>query len=209
VPGAISVIGDVLVFVPDTVFEPRTRYEGTAFGFDSDFDFRFTTGSVFDAAPPTFDALTSMSSSRIEEASCDAPDGGYRIDVSFPAASDDGPPGDIEYFLFLTRGPSVEAPLLKKRARNQTPGEVIMAFVLDPSEASSPICVSVLAVDGVGNVSGGDDVICDDPIEGSFFEPLCSVSSVGVRPSAPPWLALSAIVAIGVARLGRRPRKAM
>ena len=109
---------------------------------------------------------------------CDAPEGGYRVDVSFEPALDDGSPGSIEYLLYLTRGPGVQAPELRDRARNFTEGGdglVTMAFVLRPNEADGPVCVAVHAVDGVGRVDRSVPARCFEPIQGNFFQGLCSV----------------------------------
>ena len=184
VAGTVQVIGDTLVFLPDLPFEPRTEYEGNAFGIDADLEIHFTAGVAFDTGPPDLGNVLSMTAASVGE-SCDAPGGGYRIDVSFAPAIDDGPPGDIEYLLYVSRGPEVEAPELRARVRNLTPSEVIMAFVIDPSEAVSPICVTVHAIDGVGNIDDDGVPYCDDPIKGNFFAPLCSAtSSATVRGAA-------------------------
>ena len=56
-----------------------------------------------------------------------------------------------------------------------------MAFVLSPEEAVSPGCVVVHAVDGVGNVDDDMEPECFEPVQGNFFEPLCSASRVEGR----------------------------
>ncbi len=196
VTGRSRAVGDILVFTPDEPFAPGTIYVGTAFGLDADFPFNFRTGSSFDLMPPVAGSVLEMTATKIEEDSCDATAGSYRIDVSFEGATDDGPPGDIEYLLYLSRGPEVDAPQLRARLRNQSAGNQIMAFIAEPSEIASPVCVSVVAVDGVGNVDDSATPLCDDPIQGSFFEPLCSASPgrTGDLPQ-PVWaLALLALV---------------
>jgi len=173
VPGEVDVIGDTLVFVPDFPLGARVTYVGSARSVDRTLEFQFTTGASFDVGPPDLVELTSMTSARVGE-TCEAPDGGYRIDVAFDPANDDGPPGDIEYFLYMSRGPEVESPVLVGRARNVAPTEVIMAFVVEPAQVVSPICVTVHALDGAGNVDDDTPPLCGDPIKGNFFEPLCS-----------------------------------
>ncbi|RLB48651.1 MAG: hypothetical protein DRJ42_22705 [Deltaproteobacteria bacterium] len=202
VPGYARAVGDTLVFTPDAPFESMTRYAGIAFGIDADFNFSFRTGFGFDIGPPTLGAILNMSSTRIEEDSCDALAGSYRVDVSFDAADDDGPLGDIEYQLYLSRGPEVDAPQLRARVRNQSTAEQIMAFIASPEEVASPICVSVIAVDGVGNVTETRDAFCDDPIQGSFFEPLCSAApgAPGSRPGVPGALAFLAVLLLVIRR---------
>jgi MYXO-CTERM domain-containing protein len=194
VPGTARAIGDSLVFTPDAPYAPDTRYAGVAFGLDADFVFNFRTGSSFDMGPPQLGPLQEVVATRIDEDSCDAASGSYRIDVSFGGATDDGPPGDIEYLLYLSRGPEVDAPELRAVLRNQSAGDQIMAFIAEASEVASPVCVSIVAVDGVGNLDDTAAPLCDDPIQGSFFEPLCSASP-GQSSSGPiAWLALVAVV---------------
>jgi uncharacterized protein (TIGR03382 family) len=191
VRGTARAVGDSLVFTADAPYRSETRYAGVAFGLDADFSFNFRTGESFDLGPPQMGVLQEITATRVEDDSCDAPVGSYRIDVSFGGATDDGPPGDIEYLLYLSRGPEVEAPELVQTLRNQSAGDQIMAFVAEASEVASPICVSVVAVDGVGNVDDTARPLCDDPIQGSFFEPLCSASPE--RSSNPPLVGLALV----------------
>lgn len=188
VPGTVQLVGDVLIFTPAAPLRPRTLYEGTASGVDFPLTFTFRTAGegVFDRSPPTMGALLDVSSQEVDP-SCAAPEGGYRIDVVIEPATDDGPPGDIEYLLYLTRGPMVEAPQLRGRQRNFAAERIPMAFVLEASEAVSPICVTVYAVDGVGNIDDDTEPFCFDPIQGNFFEPICAAAPSS-RPA--PWAAL-------------------
>lgn len=195
IAGSVQVIGDTLAFRPESSLEVMTEYEGEASGGEfGPLNFHFRTGSSADRQPPVFDfnpGEEDVRSTRVS-ARCDAPNGGYRIDVEFEPISDedeDGAPGDVEYLLYVTRGPTiVTGPVLKTRTRNLTPEIVVMSFVIEPREAVSPICLVVTAVDGVGNLSvtnldgtgSPSRPHCFDPIQGNFFEPLCSV---GARPT--------------------------
>ncbi|MEM9192636.1 MAG: hypothetical protein AAGF12_25905 [Myxococcota bacterium] len=203
VPGRVEVILDTLIFTPDAPYLPMTEYEAVALGTGgSAFNPTFVTGDAFDTGPPDFGNISDVRAFE-QDRSCDAPNGGFRIDVTFEAATDDGPDGDIEYLLYLSRGPNVEAPELQRRVRNQTPGGVIVAFNLEPEDAVSPICVAVHAVDGVGNVDDDGQPRCEDPIQGNFFEPLCAVEAPGVAGAA-PYGALGLLVVMGVGRILRR-----
>jgi len=195
VAGEAQVVGDRLFFVPDALLDPDTTYRGLAFGFDYDFEFEFATtrrdGAV-DSGPPTLGSrISDITSSRVST-TCEAPSGGYRVDVSFPPADDDGSPGSIEYLLYLTRGPTLDAPELRARARNfatSDMGRIPMAFVLTPEEAVSPVCVVVHAVDGAGNVDDDMEPRCFEPVQGNFFEALCSAAPG--RESSPPFVAVA------------------
>jgi len=205
VPGTARAIGDTLVWTADAPFEQSTRYAGVAFGLDADFAFNFRTGLSFDLGPPQLGALAELAATRNEEDSCDAPAGSYRIDVSFGGAVDDGPPGDIEYLLYLSRGPEVDEPQLRNAVRNQSEGDQVMAFTAMASEVASPICVTVIAVDGVGNVDDTVPPLCDDPIQGSYFEALCSATPGRGRTPPVSWaLALIFVVLLRRARARAR-----
>ncbi|MEM6961027.1 MAG: hypothetical protein AAF550_04710 [Myxococcota bacterium] len=167
--------GRTLFFVPDQLLFPNSDYEGTAFGSEGALNFAFRTGDQLDRSPPQVFGIDSTRSSRIGP-TCEAPAGGYRIDVSFPPAVDDGPLGSIGYFIYQTRGPLLEAPVLRATLANfATPGLLSVGFVIDRLEATEPICVAIQAVDGVGNVVETESA-CFDPIEGNYFESLCAAS---------------------------------
>ncbi|MFK7985295.1 MAG: hypothetical protein AB8I08_04620 [Sandaracinaceae bacterium] len=178
VSGLVQQLGDELVFFPDGGWASDAVYQGTALGRDEDRAFQFCTGTGTDTNPPSIGSLSDVSSTETAT-SCDAPEGGYRIGVFFDPANDlDGPQGSIEYVLYQTRGVGVDGPIVRDRLVNFATEEITMAFVLPPEEATSPICVRVAAIDGVGNVvfndadEGGD---CVDPVQGNFFYGLCAV----------------------------------
>lgn len=180
VAGDIQVVGDTLFFLPARDFMPSAQYAGIARGIDLDLGIAFRTGAVLDSGPPIMSEVESPTTARVDP-SCEAPEGGYRVDVSFPPATDDGSPGSIEYLLYFTRGAGLEAPELRRRARNFSTELVTMAFVLSPEEAVSPGCVVVHAVDGVGNVDDDMEPKCFEPVQGNFFEPLCSAAPMQGR----------------------------
>lgn len=180
VAGTVQVIGDTLFFLPARNFMAGEEYAGIARGIDLDLGIAFRTGSTVDSAPPVMSDVDAPTTARVDP-SCEAPEGGYRVDVSFAPATDDGSPGSIEYLLYFTRGAGLEAPELRRRARNFSTELVTMAFVLSPEEAVSPGCVVVHAVDGVGNVDDDMEPECFEPVQGNFFEPLCSAGPMRGR----------------------------
>ncbi|MEZ4339421.1 MAG: hypothetical protein R3B82_22590 [Sandaracinaceae bacterium] len=208
VPGRVQILGDELVYFPDGGWDSAATYTATARGRDDDLGFSFCTGSSSDTLPPTLGAIDEIRSDPIEPR-CDAPDGGYRVGVFFGPAVESGPPGSVEYLLFQTRGAGVDAPILRDRLRNYAAEQITMAFVLPPDEAGSPICVRVVAVDGVGNVAfselrdGAEE--CLDPVQGNFFYGLCAASGT---PGASRGGALGAVllVLLGLVVVWRRRR---
>lgn len=204
VSGRVDLFGDdTLVLVPDAPLRPMTRYRATAGarGGDTPRSFQFRTGTDFDRVPPTLGGVGDVSSAEVP-VSCDAPDGGYRIAVSFAPATDDGPAGDIEYLIYVTRGANVDAPRMVARARNFPTDEIVTAFVLPPDDAVEPVCISVVSVDGVGRVDTDATAKCFEPITGNYFASICSAAAPGAGRRA-SWLALVAF-ALGAAALTRR-----
>lgn len=191
VAGETQIHGDVVFFIPDQLLDPSSFYEGTAYGLDRDLAFNFFTGTGLDLEAPRFGDIVEIDSTSASDV-CDDFEGGYRIDVRFRPAIDDGAPGSIEYLLYLVRGPTVELPELRARARNINTELFTMAFVISPEEAVSPICVQVHAIDGTGKIDGDGNIACIEPIQGKFFEPLCDVGGA-------PGLASGGAMAFGSA----------
>ncbi|MFK7999461.1 MAG: hypothetical protein AB8H86_07685 [Polyangiales bacterium] len=192
-------------FVPQGLLDNARRYEVIARDFEGDFAFSFTTGFNVDTSPPEFpEPQLTVTSSRIPEESADLPEGGYRVDVSFDPAVDDGAAASIEYLLYLTRGnEELDAPQLRARARNFTTGLITMAFVITDEEAAQPLCVEVHAIDGVGRMSVDRPSQCFEPIMGSFFEG-CSVSAPGGADGGMAWLVGVCVWLAGRRRTRRR-----
>jgi hypothetical protein len=205
VPGSLERLGDTLVFRPAAPLRATTTYRGTAFGIDIlRRDLRFSTGDAFDTEPPVLGGRLAARPRRVDARPCTGRLG-YAIDVDVPIARDpDGADGDIEYLLFQTRGPQLDRPVLRARARNFSGSVVPMSFVLEPSEAVSPVCVAVVAVDGAGRTATTQGE-CLDPIDGAFFEPLCAaVPPVPAGRGAAGALAAAALGALLVAERARR-----
>ncbi|MEM6955555.1 MAG: Ig-like domain-containing protein [Myxococcota bacterium] len=191
VAGRITLGDDqTLFFLPDSPLAPNTSYAFFAGDFEGGFEGAFTTTESEDTEPPRFGEIEQTSSARIPDPTDEAPEGGWRVDVSFQPAVDDGAAGSIEYLLYLTRGPTdLEAPELRARSRNFATGVITMAFVLTDEEASDPICVVVHAVDGLGRVDDDQEPFCFEPIQGSFFDG-CAAGGT----SAPIWVAAFALL---------------
>lgn len=212
--GSAQIIGDELVFVPRQELDPTRVYSGVASGLGfADLPFAFETGTSLDLTPPIFpdDFIRDLTSTRTPMR-CDAPQGGFRISVFFEAATDDGPAGSIEYLLFQTRGQGIEEPVLRDRVRQfVTSGRIPMAFVLPPSQANQPICVQVVAVDGLTRVARIPETMnerdCTNPVQGNFFEPLCAVGAPGTGGGEPLGAAV-ALAAGALLVLRRRRRRA-
>lgn len=174
VPGLVQTQGDDLIFLPDGGLTGFTQYAGHASGVDAELDFTFCSGGGRDTQPPTGAALSEPSSVQVGSMSCLA-DGGYRIQVYFPPASDDGPPGSIEYLLFQTRGSGIDAPTLVNRVRNFQTDRITMAYLLPNAEAGTPICLQVVTVDGAGHATVPEGDRCFDPVGRVTFQG-CSVT---------------------------------
>ncbi len=203
VPGEIQVLGDDLYFVPDAPLGARTRYAGEATGLDGAIDFSFCTGNNVDDGPPAFGQSVRTDSVEVA-ASCELPDGGYRIGVYTQPAADDGPGGSLEYLLFLTRAERLEAPVLVDRVRNFSAGEITMRLFLDREQAATPVCLQLGVLDGVGNLTMAEEETCFDPVSKVTFQGCAagpsSARGVGWR----SWLAAVGLGAVALGRVRRR-----
>jgi hypothetical protein len=166
VPGLVQTQGDDLIFVPDDEFGSHTVFAGRATGLDGELDFSFCTGSGRDTSPPTAVPIASVTSTHVTGLSC--LDDGYRIGVTAPLATDDGPAGSIEYLLFETRGQGIDEPTLVDRFRPSSP-RVTLAFLLPSEAARTPICLQIVTVDGAGHAGIPNGEQCFDPVGRTTF----------------------------------------
>lgn len=204
VPGRAQIVGDRWVFfVPSGDLVPSSQYAGIARGAEGDFEFTFRTGTGRDLSPPRLGNVDAPSTARVDRP-CEG-GRGYRVDVRFDGATDDGPQGSIEYLLYLTRGATVEAPELRARVRSLATAETTMAFSLSDAEAVAPVCFVVHAVDGLDRVDADMEPVCFEPVQGTYFA-ACSASPGGAGAGGFGALVLGgALVAMGRRRLrGRR-----
>ncbi|MCB9633073.1 MAG: hypothetical protein H6721_13210 [Sandaracinus sp.] len=201
VPGRAEIVGDRwLFFVPDGDLPASSDFAGIARGAEADLDFNFRTGMRRDTESPSLGPIDTPTTQRVDRP-CEG-GRGFRVDVRFDPAIDDGPPGSVEYLLYLTRGPSVRAPELRARVRNLATAETTMAFVLSDDEAVAPVCIVVHAVDGLGNADTDMEPVCFEPVQGTYFE-SCSVSAAGTGGSTS-----FAFVVVGLAAWTTRRRRA-
>ena len=206
VPGTVQVIDDRLFFLPDAGFEPDSTYAGRATGIDDALDFVFCTASDVDREPPILGPFLSAEPSE-STAECVLPEGGRLVSVRWGQAEDDGPGGSIEYLLYLTRAAGVEAPELRDRVRNYASGEITLSLRLDAEEAAEPVCVRMVAVDGVGNQSEPSPEECFDPMTSAAFQPLCAVRGAGANGMGRATVPALVVFSLGVAALARRRRR--
>ncbi len=176
VAGRVSVAGDRLFFEPIERLRANQIYAGFFRGAEQDLDIVFTTGALEDTQAPQMGTVLPPSSTDIEE-SCENPDGGVRIAVRFEPAVDDSSEGSLEYLLYQTRGEGITAPILQSRLRHFASDELVMAFVIPPDQALETACVVVRVVDGVG-LADESEAVCFEPLQGPYFEPLCSAAPV-------------------------------
>lgn len=202
ISGTTQIAGDRwLFFVPDFELPANAAFAGIARGAEGDLPFNFRTGATRDVEAPSFGTIREPTTARVD-LPCDG-GRGYRVDVRFDPATDDGPRGSIEYLLYLTRGPTLDAPELRGRVRNLATDETTMAFVLTEAEAVGPVCVVVHAVDGHGRVDADMEPVCFEAVQGTYFDSCAVTPGTSTSTSA---LALTWIGA--VAWLARRRRAA-
>lgn len=191
VAGRVQVVGDRdLFFTADAPFHPATKYTGATSG-SIPFTFAFTTGASTDLqaprlADPPGDPEFRVTSTPVDP-SCEAPDGGRRIGVTFTSAADDGPTASLEYSLYVSRGTGIEAPVLVDSVRSYG-ATTTMAFVLAPQQLEGQVCLDLTVADGVGKTDRWSAPYCFDPITGTAFYGLCSLApGVPERPAGWPF----------------------
>lgn len=167
---------NVLVFQPTDGLSPESSYRVELLDplDGSERALSFATGDVPDEDPPHFaeSARLTLRGAR-SKADCD----GFRVDVVFAPALDDGPRGSIEHLVYQTRGAGLKAPVLRSRVRPSMGSDVSTSFLLDADQALDPVCVLVLPVDGTGRVG--------EPLGPRCFAPAGSARFVGLCTSRP------------------------
>jgi hypothetical protein len=204
VPGELQAAGDdVVFFVPDAPWRAGAQHDVWIQAQFSELDLCFITSFAFDTEPPSMGRILRVTP-RPDTELDELEEGALRIDVEFEAATDDGPLGSIEYYLYMTRGYDVGAPVLMWRARHQT-STMVAGVALSPRQKVEPACFVVVATDGVGNTDASEPA-CFEPVQGNYFQPLCSAGSSpgGVGGG---WAMLAFLGAIAAARRVRRRDK--
>ncbi|MCS6797295.1 MAG: hypothetical protein NZ898_01985 [Myxococcota bacterium] len=204
--GGVQLVGDSAFFVPVVPLLPSRWHVAQAFLLDTAQTWTFETGIAEDAREPRVGDLAVVESAPYT--GCGLPDGGYRLDVVFSPADDDAPAADLEYFLYLTRGPTVLAPEPRARVRGYGGAELVAAVLLERSEAVSPVCLALAVVDPSGGFDASPEPTCLDPVQGAYFEPLCASTGVRRAPGSHPPLPVAglALVLVLVRRASPRGR---
>lgn len=183
---------NVLVFRPAGPLASETSFGGTVFDpiERDERSLAFVTGDRVDEVEPRFPASGAVS---LRAAGRGSGCQGTRVDVSFTPALDDGPRGSVEHLVLQTRGAGLTAPVLRSRVRASMGGEVTASFLLDADQAAEPLCVVVLAVDGVGRVGDPAGPACFTPDGEARFVGLCAMSHFrgGSGPGAPALLGVA------------------
>lgn len=199
IAGAAQRVGDTLVFFPAGGWPPNARVDTLVRGLGLSQQVLFRTGAFDDVSAPEFSGAPSLQSG---ESECSR----WRIGVTFDSAYDvDGAPADIEYLLYQTRGVGLDSPRLRLRERNYAGGTITMAFALPSENVTESLCVRVLAVDGAGHVTEGEEA-CFDALASDDFQPLCTASP-GASTSRPAWLASLFVLAASLLRRRHRRRQ--
>ena len=205
VPGAGQLVGDDLYFVPDELLDPDTEYAIVAESFElepilSDFH----TGLTVDTRPPSIFSIDPPTTERVGPA-CGRGEG-YRVDLVVRGVSDDGPPSSVELLVYLARQEGLESPELVLRARGTGNDEIPLGFVLTDDRANDPACVVIHAVDGVGRVDDSQEPVCFEPIQGAFFNGICSAAYLGGGSPGAGGTLMWSLLAVAVVARRRRAR---
>ncbi len=175
--GRIERQGDSLFFVPARQLESMTEYAVSAVDQDARFTFSFRTSNRNDNSNPQLARDLEVISREVR-----CPDSRFRLDITFPVATDDGPATSLEYLVFLTRASGLKLPELRARARGFAADQVTLVMNLAEHEARDAVCVSVRAIDGRGRLTPQELSTCIDPVTERYFENACALGRGGL-----PW----------------------
>ena len=165
---------------------------------------RFTTGTGFDTAPPTFAGVARVSwdVERKTDECFDELVERFVFDVDLGAATDDGGTSGLTVMLFQTRGPHVLGMPVPIPARAWPHNGMRAQVKLATEDAVGEICFAGLVRDTLGQISEGGDVqACVHTTEPPFFRG-CSTSGHGGASGG----ALAALLALTTWLFRRRTR---
>ena len=78
----------------------------------------------------------------------------------------------------------MDEPRLVGRARNYPADRITMSLLLEPELGTTPVCVQLGAVDGIGNVTVNEERHCFDPITRTWFYGGCAAGRAGHHDAA-------------------------
>jgi hypothetical protein len=139
---------------------------------------RFTTGAVFDTAPPTFAGVVGLSWD-LERKNSDCVDAlveRFVFDIDLGAAGDDGGTSGLTLMLFQTKGPRVLGMPTPIPARAWPQNGTRAQVKLVTEDAVGEVCFAGLVRDTIGQISQSGDVqACVHTTDPPFFRG-CSLS---------------------------------
>ncbi len=192
---------DRFVIRPLDLLEEDTQYSTVVSADEGIYErFTFTTAGFVDETPPVFafgpDQVVAYSSTP-----CGDDGTSHRVALTLQDATDDGHAGAIEYLVYLTRAAGLDGPVLL--SRQYLAEATDLSFTLTPEQLSTPVCIVVDAVDGVGLHADPAKIeeFCFDPLQGNFFEPCAVGGPLRARWHGSLMLLLTAVcVVLGVRR---------
>jgi MYXO-CTERM domain-containing protein len=187
----------LLPLVPGDYTASFPRLRGSSTGTGRGREISFFVGGAFDAAPPVFEGLRSVTwdLSREKDPCTDTLEDRYVFDFELGLATDDSDPSLLAVLVFETERPSSGPATLPKAVG-------IYPFPIDgklrvhrPPRKAGKSCFAAVTRDMAGFVSaGGNAEVCEETIEPPWFEG-CSVAPAP-RGNGAAWLALLLLVAL-------------
>jgi MYXO-CTERM domain-containing protein len=142
---------------------------------------RFTTGTLMDAAAPTFTGVTSVAWD-LERMTNDCVDEiveRFVFDIDLGVAGDDGGTSGLTLMLFETKGPMVTGTPMPIPARAWPKDGMRAQVKLAKGDSLGEICFAGIVRDTIGQISQSGDVeACVHTTDPPFFNG-CSVSGAG------------------------------
>lgn len=157
----------MLYFIPREALDPSSEYRAIFSGVDGDFEASFVTTDRIDESAPTAPIIVRTEAQRSEtrcgselgprpevdedEGGLEVESGLIRIGLVFETADDDTSISSLEYLLYRTRGPELEAPRLIARASQTVfAGETqTIGAILTEAEADGESCFVLIVEDAL------------------------------------------------------------
>ena len=158
---------------------------------------RFTTGTAFDVAPPTFAGLVGLSwdLERVNDECVDELVERFVFDINLGAAQDDGGTNGLTLMLFQTSGPNVMGMPKPIPARAWPTDGKTAQVRLSTGDAVGDICFAGIVRDTTGQLSQSGDVeVCVHTTEPPFFRGCSVAGARGGHGWALASLALAALL---------------
>lgn len=185
---------EMLYFIPAELLETDSTYRAIFSGVEGDLEVSFQTSSRKDLRAPTKPVIVETEAG-ISEPRCGLAGGETRVGFVFETSDDDSSISSLEYLLYRTRGPALEAPqLLARTSQAVLPGETqTIGALLSDEEAEGRSCFVIVVEDALNRRASSQPSCFGPKTSEHSFDGLCSATPS--RHAASHWLPI--LLALG------------